>query len=49
MLKDVCGEYVASQVWHGRQSSSQSEKLIAASERGRWWQYMDHDVSYTLT
>jgi hypothetical protein len=44
MLKDVDGEFVATQVWHGSQSIEQGATLLPASEIGGWWQFIEHDT-----
>lgn len=44
MIKDVDGEAVAIQVWHGTQNSDQATPLLPACENGGWWQFIDHDI-----
>jgi hypothetical protein len=43
VVKDVDGEMVSNQVWHGSQSAEQATTLLPACEMGGWWQRIDHE------
>lgn len=44
MIKDINGEIVAERVWHGSRSATQEAILVPASEKGGWWQFIDHET-----
>ena len=44
MLRDINGEFIAEQVWHGGQDIEPGAKLLPASDKGGWWQLIDHET-----